>query len=270
MGMNRERSSDQYAEIDAVISYIHQHLYDDLSLAQLAKYACYSPYHFTRIFKVRTGLSPLYYVSSIRLQKAKDLLVNTNLTVRDISMEIGQQSLGTFTTRFTERVGLTPVQYRESKFVADQYLNRLQKLDHWPSPRPAVKKTSRIEGTVRSDMPFQGVEFIGLFPRPIPEGIPLYGTLLPSLGDFCFPDVKPGTYYLMATSLSWGTRVKDILLPHETLRYRSKEPLIVHQTSAVLDHQVTLHPPRLNEPPILISLPLLMQRLLSSAGKLGQ
>lgn len=93
--------TDRYAEIDAVIEFIHQHMDEPLSLSRLARYAAYSPYHFTRLFKDRTGLSPLYYVSSLRLQKAKDLLLRTNLSVRDIAVEIGQQSLGTFTTSFT-------------------------------------------------------------------------------------------------------------------------------------------------------------------------
>jgi transcriptional regulator GlxA family with amidase domain len=56
----------RYSEIDEVIAYIHQCMYEPLLLSRLAGYAGYSPYHFTRIFKERTGLSPLYYVSSLR------------------------------------------------------------------------------------------------------------------------------------------------------------------------------------------------------------
>lgn len=92
--------------MDEIIKYIQHHLDEPLTLERIAKYAAYSPFHFTRIFKEQMGITPQYYVSSLRLQKAKDLLLNTNLTVRDIGLEIGQQSLGTFTTRFTERVGI--------------------------------------------------------------------------------------------------------------------------------------------------------------------
>src|SRR5690625_7559299 len=103
-----------YSEIDNVITYIHAHLNEPLLLSDLAQLAAYSPYHFSRIFKRKTGLSPLYYVSSLKLQRAKDLLLHTDLSIRYISMEIGQQSLGTFTTRFTEKVGITPSQCRHS------------------------------------------------------------------------------------------------------------------------------------------------------------
>jgi AraC family transcriptional regulator len=255
--------TDQYSEIDEVIAYIHQNIYDPLSLFQLARYAGYSPYHFTRIFKERIGLSPQYYVSSHRLQKAKDLLLRTNLSVRDIGLEIGQQSLGTFTTRFTERVGVTPSMFRNSTLQADNYLDSLQKLSEWRTLHPNLTQHARIEGTVQAEIPFEGVILIGLFAKPIPEGLPLYGTLIPSLGDFCFTGVKPGTYYLMATSVSWGMKALDVLLPQTTLRTRSKEPIVVGPYSYVLHQQVTLHVPRQDDPPILISLPLLMNNFLS-------
>jgi AraC family transcriptional regulator len=254
--------TDRYSEIDEVIAYIHQHIYEPLPLSLLAKHIAYSPYHFTRIFKERIGISPLYYVSSLRLQKAKDLLLQTNLSIRDIGLEIGQQSLGTFTTRFTERVGVTPSDFRNSALLADNHLRTLQKLDDWGTFSAVSSQFGRIEGTIQAVTPFEGIILLGLFAKPIPEGLPLYGTLLSSLGDFCLTDVKPGTYYLMATSIAWGMQAKDVLLPHTTLRTRFKEPIVVSPHSLVPHLQVMLYEPRPDDPPILISLPLLMNNFL--------
>ncbi|KIL41430.1 transcriptional regulator [Gordoniibacillus kamchatkensis] len=256
-------STERYAEIDEVIAYIHQHLYDPLPLGRLASYIAYSPYHFTRIFKEKVGLPPLYYVSALRLQKAKELLLRTNMSIRDVGLEIGQQSLGTFTTRFTERVGVTPSAFRNSPPEADNLVRLLQRLDDWQTMIPASDRYARIEGTVRASLPFEGVILIGLFAKPIPEGHPIYGTLLPSLGDFYFTDVKPGTYYLMATSVPWGMQATDILLPQSTLRTRTKVPIVVKPNSVVPHQQVMLHPPSPGDPPILISLPLLMNIFLN-------
>jgi AraC-like DNA-binding protein len=255
--------SNRYAEIDEAIAYIHRNIYDPLPLTQLASHVGYSPYHFTRIFKERIGLSPLYYASSMRLQKAKDLLLRTNLGIRDIGLEIGQQSLGTFTTRFTERVGMTPSQFRNSTLQAENHLSALQKLDDWQPRLKAISTFATIEGSVQTEMPFSGVILIGLFARPIPEGFPLYGTLIPSQGEFRLRDVKPGTYYLMATSVPWGMQAVDFLLPHSTLRTRSKAPITVQTDSDVPYQQVTLHPPLPDDPPILVSLSLLMSHFLS-------
>ncbi|GCL71604.1 AraC family transcriptional regulator [Paenibacillus naphthalenovorans] len=255
---------DRYAEIDEVIAYIHQHMDEPLSLSRLAAHIAYSPYHFTRIFKERTGIPPLYYVSSLRLQKAKELLLRTNLSVREIVLEIGQQSLGTFTTRFTERVGMTPSDFRNSSLLqAESHFHTLRTLKHWYESPPASNQHARIQGTVQAEQPFEGVILIGLFAKQIPEGLPLYGTLLSSLGHFCFTGVKPGTYYLMATSISWGMQTMDVLLPHTTLRFRSKQPIVVAPYGSVPHQHVMLHVPRPDDPPILISLPLLMNNFLT-------
>jgi len=255
--------NERYAEIDEVIAYIHKNIYEPLPLSLLASYIGYSPYHFSRIFKERIGLPPLYYVSSLRLEKAKDLLLHTHLSIRDIALEIGQQSLGTFTTRFTERVGVSPSTFRNSRDEVGERLLALQRLSDWRQSMPVLNPNATIEGTVHAQAPFQGVILIGLFAKPIPEGLPLYGTLLPSLGPFRFTNVKPGTYYLMATSVQWGMQAVDVLLTQSTtLRTRSREPIVVTPYTKVPPLEVTLHVPRLDDPPILISLPLLMDHFL--------
>lgn len=115
-----------------------------------------------------------------------------------------------------------------------------------------------------AEVPFNGVILIGLFQKSIPEGLPLYGTVLSSLGDYMFTDVRPGRYYLMATAVSWETEATDILLPHTTLRARSIKPVIVQDRIPVPQQDLTLHRPKLDDPPILISLPLLMSNFMKS------
>jgi len=256
-----------YPEIDEVIKYIHQHLDDPLSLDKLANYAAYSPYHFTRIFKERVGVPPHYYISSIRLQKAKDLLLKTNLSVRDIGMEVGQQSLGTFTTRFTQRVGVSPAQFRNSTQQAGNHLYSLKKLTDWDGNAYSVYTSSNVEGTIQAEIPFQGIILVGLFSKPIPEGLPLYGTLMSSLGKFYFQNVNPGIYYLMVTAVSWEMGMTDILLPHTTLRAKSKQAVIVKPNVITPHQKLTLRGPRLDDPPILISLPVLMQKFLTRVSQ---
>lgn len=251
-----------YKEIDEALLYIQSNLFEPLTLPDIARYVGYSPYHFARIFKQRIGLSPLYYVSALRLQKAKDLLLHTSFSIRDISLEIGQQSLGTFTSRFTEKVGMTPSAFRDSAYQAEQPLHSLQHLSVWQTGQIASPSYNRITGRLLAEVPFEGIILIGLFAKPIPEGLPLYGTLLPGIGEFSFTNVNPGTYYLMGTSVSWGMQAKDFLLPQATLRTRSRSPITVKPYTPVPFQEVMLHLPQLDDPPILISLPLLMNNFL--------
>ncbi|WP_316569307.1 AraC family transcriptional regulator [Neobacillus sp. YIM B06451] len=249
-------------EITEAINYIQTHLYDQITLDKLASHVSYSPYHFSRIFKEETGLPPLYFVSSMRLQRAKELLLNTNMSVRDISLEIGQQSLGTFTTRFTNSVGVTPAHFRNTQDEAEILLNSLQRLDGKTDPLHSAKNPLSVKGTVFTDEEFEGVILVGLFPKPIPEGMPLYGTLLFSLGEFQFNNVKPGLYYLFATSVSWGMDPRSFLIPHTTLRYKPTGPILVNGNEQVPHQDLHLRAAQLDDPPILISIPRLMNNFL--------
>lgn len=256
-----------YSEVDEVLLYIHKHIDEPLPLSRMASEAAYSQYHFIRLFKEKTGLSPHYYVTSLRMQKAKDLLLHTNLSIRDIGMEIGQQSLGTFTTRFTKQVGMTPSQFRNSQLHVRKNIQTLEKFRHWRPLKPMESCLNQVKGTIHTEASFRGVIFVGLFKKPIPEGLPLYGTLLFSAGAFTFTDVLPGTYYLMATAISWDMGAKEILIPHSTLRARSLDPIIVRSQHSMPHQSLTLREPRLDDPPILISLPVLMNYFLARVCK---
>lgn len=73
----------------------------------------------------------------------------------------------------------------------------------------------------------------------------------------------------MCTAVSWEMQATDILLPHTTLRDRLKDPIVVCPHSYVPHQQITLHGPRLDDPPILVSLPLLMNNFLNTVFQVG-
>src|SRR5260370_24577918 len=87
---------------------------EPLSLTDIAKSAILSRFHFSRVFREVTGLSPGRYLSAVRIYEAKRLLVSTSLSVTDISFEVGYNILGSFTNRFTASVGISPARFRRS------------------------------------------------------------------------------------------------------------------------------------------------------------
>src|SRR2546425_11545524 len=90
------------------IQAMHTHLHEVLTLEDLASVACLSPSHFTRVFRRLLGIPPVEFLSALRFQAARRLLVTTSLSVTDICFEVGYTSMGSFTSRFTQRVGLSP------------------------------------------------------------------------------------------------------------------------------------------------------------------
>jgi len=88
---------------------------DPLDLDALAAAAGVSKYHFLRCFAAEYGETPMQYLSRRRIERATDLLRATNLTVTEVCHLVGFTSLGTFSRRFTELVGMTPSTYQRSQ-----------------------------------------------------------------------------------------------------------------------------------------------------------
>ena len=119
---NRDRALNKNSEIDIaqtkierVKDYINDNLAENLNLSKIAEIANISTYHFARLFKQKTGYSPHQYVIQHRIEKAKNLLSKTNLSIVEIAYSIGCSSQSNFTSLFRKKVGTTPQKYRQNK-----------------------------------------------------------------------------------------------------------------------------------------------------------
>ncbi len=92
--------------------FIHEHQGDDLSLGQVAKAVNTSTFYFCKMFKKATGVNFTDYLSRVRIEKAKNLLLNPNLRISEIAYEVGFQSLTHFNRVFKKIVGQSPTEYR--------------------------------------------------------------------------------------------------------------------------------------------------------------
>ncbi|MDH4038193.1 MAG: AraC family transcriptional regulator [Candidatus Krumholzibacteria bacterium] len=98
--------------IDCAKAFIHENHARDLSLAEVARHACMSPFHFSRVFKHVVGTSPHRYLASVRLDHAALLLRETQRPVTDICFSTGFNSLEHFIAAFRTRHGASPSAYR--------------------------------------------------------------------------------------------------------------------------------------------------------------
>jgi AraC-like DNA-binding protein len=89
-----------------------------LDVEALARDAHMSPGHFSRLFRQAYGESPYSYLMTRRIERAMALLRRGDMSVTEICFEVGCSSLGTFSTRFTELVGMPPGAYRREQAEA--------------------------------------------------------------------------------------------------------------------------------------------------------
>ena len=99
--------------VSLVQSWVRQHLTEDITLTALAALVDQSARNFSRRFQAATGESPMAYVLRLRLDSARELLRDTNLTVAEVGEASGFRTAAYFGRVFRERLSMTPGEYRK-------------------------------------------------------------------------------------------------------------------------------------------------------------
>jgi AraC-like DNA-binding protein len=244
--------------VEQVVRWMHQHLAEELSMEEMAARAEVSPFHFLRTFRRFTGVTPALFLSALRLEEAKRLLLTTDRSVTDICFDVGYNSLGTFTTRFTQLVGLSPARLRRlgSGFLLESLALAAESL---ASGRPKAGSTP-VTGLLAADDPPAGVIFMGLFSHPVPQHRPLACALLAAPGPFRLNAPGPGRYYLFAACFAGSSDPLDFLLSSRAVRQvASAGPLSLRAGDGQPEPvNLSLRPLTVLDPPLLVALPLLV------------
>jgi AraC-like DNA-binding protein/ligand-binding sensor protein len=106
---------EQHAEPPLVLKardYIERHKTEELSLADVAKASGASVFHFCKVFHKATGLKFTDYVARVRLEDARNRLLNPNMRISEIAYDVGFQSLTQFNRTFKRVFGQSPSQFR--------------------------------------------------------------------------------------------------------------------------------------------------------------
>ncbi len=111
----RRSNALQAYKLRRVIDLMHERLAQDFSLAAFARAAQLSEYHFSRLFKRATGLSPSHYFIRLRMSHARQLLLETDHSMIEIGLEVGYSSPSHFSQVFRRVVGVTPSAYRDPR-----------------------------------------------------------------------------------------------------------------------------------------------------------
>jgi len=206
-----------------------------LSHAQLARAARMSEFHFSRVFHDATGLPPLQFQSALRIARARNMVVNTDDTVIEICLRVGYSSIGSFTRRFTELVGISPRRLRQQLCE-----NRL--------PEDGTK----TGGLVRIRLTTEGRELTGpslvaAFRSPLPFGVPVAYAISHATRSLLLGGLGIGRFYLLA----FGSNGKAALTT-------SPVSVTINDVAANTDLDLALRRMEPTDPPILSFIPFMV------------
>lgn len=253
-----------FSPVESAIARIWESYGEPLSLSDIAKSAILSRFHFCRVFTEATGVSPGRYLSAVRIYQAKRLLASTSLSVTEISLVIGYNSLGSFTNRFTQSVGASPTRYRRmwgEGIHAD------------PDPVPAEQAPARSSsnGTVTGlvDLPadYEAARvYLGAFETPIVQRRPSSWTIVDIRAacpvSYRLENIPPGEWFIRAVAEA------DSADPEPWTRRSllvGGQGSVALTAGAVSEVNITLRPRRPTDLPILFAVPDLERREISRA-----
>ncbi|MGZ9583510.1 AraC family transcriptional regulator [Paenibacillus marinisediminis] len=242
---------------EQAIDYMKKHLDEEVTSEQLAAHVGYSPYHFSRIFKQVTGISPRQYLAALRMESGKSVLLREPSLLMKILLSIGFRSAGSFHTRFKQYVGLSPKKFQTTSSSLVQHMNQYEHLklafDELIHSRLPI-----IHCRIEAPLSFNGIIFVGLFPRPIPDQKPIVGTAINLRERTCqLRNIPTGTYYVLAAGIPWSLNPKDYFTLDKSLRGIYESALQVDDATE-FQISITLREPLPTDPPIVVNLPLLL------------
>ncbi|WP_202804866.1 helix-turn-helix domain-containing protein [Nocardia brasiliensis] len=183
------------------IKYMWENCGQQVSLDDLADVAKCSKFHFVRRFRVETGWSPVRFLAAIRLARSKKLLASTSMKVSEISYAVGYLSYGTFTSRFTEAVGLSPSQYR--RYIRGEHVPLRWSEQHTycgrDSSRPLLCGKLTDPGGIMASRRYMSIYSAA---NPLTSAVALLN--IPDRGAFSISCLPPGKWVARAIAVSTG------------------------------------------------------------------
>jgi AraC family transcriptional regulator len=236
--------------VERAITCIWEKYNEPLSLADIARSAILSRFHFSRVFRDATGVTPGRFLSAVRIYQAKRMLLTTSTNITDIAFAVGYNSLGSFTNHFTDSVGVSPGRFR-----------RMSRNGGFAPPHPRQDPSGlscTVSGMISLPDSYAGARvYLGAFDTPIVQRQPVSATIVsaPSAAQpasyrlSCVPD---GTWFIHAVAVAdtgdpepWTRR---------SLLVGGCGPLMV-APGAVPRAAIALRPRRPTDLPILLALP---------------
>ena len=107
-----EQNAQEERTITSITRYLQEHLSEEISLAILSEEFHLNPQYISQLFKSEIGVGFLAYLTNIRMEKAKKLLLSTSLSVAEVAEQSGYGDYRVFTKTFKKSEGITPSQFR--------------------------------------------------------------------------------------------------------------------------------------------------------------
>jgi AraC family transcriptional regulator len=181
-----KKTQEIVERINKVVKYIEQSIDREMSLDELAGLACFSPFHFQRVFKEVMDETPKQFIKRLRLEEAARIFaLNPRQKILEVAIKTGYQSLEAFSRAFKDYYSISPDHFRNSTEI--EHIKFIQN----PYRQKAFASVPKLEVSFASHrIEFETLK-IGIVKRPLQRCVYIKTTLeFPPLINDCYKRIK--------------------------------------------------------------------------------
>jgi AraC-like DNA-binding protein len=237
------------------IEYMWEHIDEPITLDDMAGAALFSRFYFSRVFHNITGTSPGRFLTAVRMAQSKIVLATTDYSVSEVAASVGYDSLGTFTTKFSKTVGISPAVFRKYSRNPACWEQDSFRQTRSAGANGGARLTGSFElaATLPADSIAGSRTYVVAFKSPTTEGLPFACEVVDGLAGWRLLDLPDGEWHIRAITVAAQPdestpRRRAPLLIGETTRVRVSGGGIVHAT-------LRMREPAVTDLPILILIP---------------
>lgn len=239
-------------DINEVIDFFKAH-YNHMTVKEAAAHFGYSESHFCREFKKAMGIAPREYLVALKVQNSVEHILISKKSILNTQLRAGYLSDGSFTNRIKKSMTLSPKQLmKQSTDIFTNY--KLHENDE--VNEAAVDQPDMTLNVVCSEI-FEGIVFVGLFKKPIPNQPPVIGKAIlkfDRVKTVYFNEVPPGRYYCLACVIHKTYNPLKLFVHKDNLRGILDTVIDI---PGKYEETLLLRPPLPTDPPITLNLPLM-------------
>lgn len=237
-----------------VLLYIHKN-YQSVTVNELCEKFGYTQSHFSRMFIAYNGVSAVEYIASAKVfYSFKNM--DTHSSVLKAHLNVGYLSTGTFTNNFKNKTGLSPKKYQ---LQVPKLYSFIKETESGGENTYEYSLTDMLSGNklaVNVVLPdgFQGLCFMGLFKKMIPNHTPVLGKVLRKSKTIIFENIPDGKYYLMSCGIPKTNNPLNYFFLKDEYRAFISQPF-TFDTNSSYTCTLTLRKKIATDPPLTINLP---------------